>query len=183
MQPVNCPEPLLPLETSHVLTEWKSAEVRAVYKKDSKELVASYQPISLQPIASKISKRCVYFTFYEHIVSLVNQSQHGFLRNRPGVSQLLSVLHTIGKDLDKNIQTDVWYHNLAVAFDSADHAILLRKLRCCNVTRSVLNWFGNACNGKNSTSCCGWCVIKVVASNLRCSTRERFGTLAICGFY
>ena len=34
---------------------------------------------------------------------------------------------------------------------------------------------------KNSTSCCGWCVhvIKVVASNLRCSTREHFGTLAI----
>ena len=75
--------------------------------KDSKELVASYPPVSLPPIASKIWKRCVYFTFYERIVSLVNQSQHGFLRNRPGVSQFLSVLQTIGKDLDKNIQTDV----------------------------------------------------------------------------
>ena len=41
---------------------------------------------------------------------------------------LLSVLHSVGKNLDNNIQTDILYLDFAKAFDSVDHAILLEKL-------------------------------------------------------
>ena len=55
--------------------------------------------------------------------------KHGFLRNYSCVTQLLSVLHEIGEYLHKNMQTDIIYLDFAKAVDSADHNILLTKLR------------------------------------------------------
>ena len=64
------------------------------------------------------------------------------------MTQLLSVFHTIGHDLDKNTQTDVLYVDFAKAFDSVDHAIVLEKLRGYDVTGSVLGWFADYLNGR-----------------------------------
>lgn len=43
--------------------------------------------------------------------------QHGFLKNRSCLTQLLSALHDTALNLDKNIQTDVIYLDFAKAFD------------------------------------------------------------------
>jgi hypothetical protein len=86
---------------------------------------------------SKVLERCVYTNFYYHILHLITPYQHGFLRNRSCVTQLLSVLHAIGKNLDKNTQTDIVYLDFAKAFDSVDHSILLQKLKCHGVTGNL----------------------------------------------
>ena len=112
-------------------------------KKDSKEPIANYRPISILPVVGTILGRCVDFRFYEHIVCVVNPSQHFFLQNLSCVSQLLSVQHTTGKDLDKNMQTNILYLDFVKAFHSTDSAILLRTLRSYGVTGSFLNWFAN----------------------------------------
>ena len=51
------------------------------------------------------------------------------------------VLHSVGQCLDKNIQINLVYLNLAKAFDSVDHQILLRKLQSYGVAGYVLHWF------------------------------------------
>ena len=116
--------------------------------RESKESVENYRPISLLPIISKALERCVYQRFYGHVAHLVSERQHGFLRNRSCVTQLLSVLHTIGYDLDRNTQTDVLYLDFAKAFDSVDHAILLQKLRSYGVTGPPLCWFEDYLTGR-----------------------------------
>ena len=63
------------------------------------------------------------------------------MQNRSCVSQLLSVLHSIGKILDNNIETDILYLDFAKAFDSVDHAILLEKLERYGVVGHLHNWF------------------------------------------
>ena len=138
----------LSLQTSWIPSEWKSADVAPIHKKDSKEPAENYRPISLLSIVSKVLERCVYFRFHDHILHHISQAQHGFLRKRSCVTQLLSVFHTIGHDLDKNIQTDVLYLDFAKAFDSVDHAIVLEKLRGYGVTGSVLGWFADYLNGR-----------------------------------
>ena len=80
-----------------------------------------------------------------HLITLL---QHGFLRNRSCVAQLLSVLHPTGQYLDKNIQTDVLYLDFAKAFDSIDHLILLEKLKGYGVTGQLLDWFADYLNGR-----------------------------------
>ena len=91
----------------------------------------------------------MYFRFYDHIQYFVSQTQHGFLRKRSCVTQLLSTLHTIGNDLDKNTQTDVLYLDFAKAFDSVDHTIVLEKLRGYGVAGPILGWFKDYLSGRS----------------------------------
>ena len=65
------------------------------------------------------------------------------MQNRSCISQLLSVLHPIGENLDNNIQTDILYMDFAKAFDSVDHAILLDKLERYGVVGPLRDWFKN----------------------------------------
>ncbi|CAB4002720.1 Hypothetical predicted protein [Paramuricea clavata] len=109
--------------------EWKAANITPVHKKESKEVAENFRPISLLSIVSKILERSVCSNLYNHISHLIADEQHGFIRNRSCVSQLLPVFHAIGKSLDKNIQTDILYLDFAKAFDSVDHDILLAKLK------------------------------------------------------
>ena len=97
---------------------------------------------------------------YNHIEHLITQSQHGFLRQRSCITQLLSVLHTIGQSLDKNIQTDIIYLDVAKAFDSVDHQFLLQKLKSYGVRGKLYNWFVNYLSGR-----CQRVVIDGTASN------------------
>ena len=116
--------------------------VTPIYKKDNKELANSYRPISLLPLISKEMERCVFNKLFPYIVEHISCLQHGFMKNRSCVTQLLSVLQSIGQNLNKNIQTDVLYLDLAKAFDSVDHENFLKKLSSYRVT-GLLNWFNN----------------------------------------
>ena len=79
--------------------------------------------------------------FYKHWKDLISVLQHGFLPNRSCVTQLLSVLHTVGQSLDKNIQADLIYLDFAKAFDTVDHSVLVAKLRLYRVKVQLFCWF------------------------------------------
>ena len=78
------------------------------------EPTESYGPISLLCIISKVLERCVCI-----VKQFISPLKHGFLRNRFCTAQLLSV-NAISQNLDKNIQTEVIYLDLAKAFYSVD---------------------------------------------------------------
>ena len=65
------------------------------------------------------------------------------MQNCSCVSQLLSVLHSIGNNLDNKIQTDILYLDFGKTFDSVDHAILLEKLERYRVAGHLHDWFKN----------------------------------------
>lgn len=108
-----------------------------VYKRGSKEVAENYRQISLLlSIVRKTLERCVCNNLYHHVSGLISkdQHQHGFITNRSCVTQLTSVFHTIERDLNRNIHTDILYQDFAKAFDSMDHSILLAKLKSYGVT-------------------------------------------------
>ena len=88
--------------------------------KDAMETTENYRPISLLCIISKVLERCACIKLYNHVKQFISPLQHGFLRNRFCTTQLLSV-NDISQNLNKNIQTEVIYLDLAKAFDSVDH--------------------------------------------------------------
>ena len=59
----------------HLPFEWKSA-VTPIHKKDLKEPVENYRPISLLPIVSKVLERCIARRFYDPIIHHITPPQH-----------------------------------------------------------------------------------------------------------
>ncbi len=95
--------------------------ITPVHKKDLLQLASNYRPISLLCILNKVLERLVRNGLRAQVKQLITILQHGFQRNRSCVTQLLTVLHDIRKNLDQNVQTDVLYLDFAKAFDSVVH--------------------------------------------------------------
>ena len=131
----------LSLKTACLPSEWKMANVTAVHKKDSLEPVSNYRPMSLLCIINKILEWLVANGWQAQVKRLISTQQRGFQRGRSCATQLLAVLHEIGKNLDQNVQTGVLYLDFEKAFDTVDHQILLPKLKRFGVVDRMHDWF------------------------------------------
>ncbi len=80
--------------------DWKQANITPVFKIGSKTLVPNYRQISLLSIVSKLCERCVLRKILPELIHLLSSVQHGFVRGRSCVTQLLRVLHDLGTSLD-----------------------------------------------------------------------------------
>ena len=78
----------------------------------------NYRPISLLCIISKDLESCVRITLNSHVKQFIIPLQHDLYRFC--TTQLLSS-NAFSQYVDKNIQTEVIYLDLAKAFDSVDH--------------------------------------------------------------
>ena len=131
----------LSLAEGKLPTEWKDALVVLVHKKGKKEDVTSYRPISLMCVVSKVLERFLFKHFEEFLCPLFHDAQHGFLQGRSTVTQLPAFYHLTGQSLDKGLQSDIVYLDLAKDFDSVSHQRLLLKLSRHGVSGKLLQWF------------------------------------------
>ena len=99
--------------------------------------------ISLLCILPKVLERCVFNRLYKHLAPVLQDTQHGFIRGRSTVTELLTFLHDIGAALDKGLETDVVYLDFSKAFDSVDHGKLVLKLKQHGVEGNLLSWLAN----------------------------------------
>ena len=59
--------------------EWKLANVVPVYKKENKEHVENYRPVSLLSVVSKVMERCVFNANKYAVLSIISPYQHSFI--------------------------------------------------------------------------------------------------------
>ena len=71
---------------------------------------------------------------------LFSPSQHGGLRKRGIVSQLLEALENWNDNLDHGVQTDVLYFDFEKAFDRIPHQGLLKQLNSYGIRGNLLKW-------------------------------------------
>ena len=136
------------LRLSQIPAEWKLANIIPVHKKGAKDHVENYRPISLLSIISKTLERCVLNHLSNRIQTEIHSAQYGFVSGRSSTAQLLSTLQTIGKNLDKGLQTDVVFMYISKAFDTVNHNRLPQKLRDFGLSGSLLLWFKNYLSGR-----------------------------------
>ena len=76
---------------------WKKANVTAIFKKGEKSKADKYRPISLPSVPGKLMERLVRNAIVEHMTTnnLFSESQHGFLKGKSCVTQLLEYLEDI----------------------------------------------------------------------------------------
>ena len=99
------------MEEGVVPDEWKLANVTPIYKKGSKGLPGNYRPVSLTCILCKVMESVIRDTMVEHLTSkcLLRQSQHGFMRGKSTVTNLLEYLEELTKAVDRGDDMDVLY--------------------------------------------------------------------------
>ena len=100
---------------------WKKANIVPVHKKEDKNLIKNYRPVSLLPIFSKIYERVIYNALFNYFKDnkLFITSESGFLPGDSCRAQLLSIIHEIQTVFDKNPAADVRgvFLDISKAFD------------------------------------------------------------------
>ena len=135
------------LETGIFPDQWKEANVTPVHKKNDKQIITNYRPISLLPILAKVFEKIVFKNLFNYLVSnnLITKNQSGF---RPGDSctnQLLSLVNDIHTAFDdKNcLEVRSVYLDMSKAFDKVWHEGLIFKLKQNGIEGKLLALFGN----------------------------------------
>ncbi|KAJ0180561.1 hypothetical protein K1T71_003965 [Dendrolimus kikuchii] len=124
-----------------VPSNWKMANITPVYKGGNITDVTNYRPISLLSTLSKVLERLVHNYIYPVLHKQIMEQQHGFVKKRSTVSNLLIFTDFVFKSMDNRIQVDTVYTDFRKAFDKVDHDILLRKLAFNGIRGNLLRWF------------------------------------------
>ena len=122
--------------------QWKLANVTPIHKKDNKQMVKNYRPISLLPICSKIFEKLLFNCLYTYLDSngLITKNQSGF---RPGDStpnQLLYLVNEIHEAFEnpKTLDVRAVFLDISKAFDKVWHDGLIFKLRQNGISGNLL---------------------------------------------
>ena len=143
---------------------WKLANILPIHKKNEKNIINNYRPISLLSCVSKVMERVVFkysFNFIrEHGLLLAFQS--GFIPGDSIINQLAHVYHIMCEALDKKKEVRVVFCDISKAFDRVWHEGLLYKLEAIGITGSLLLWFQSYLSNRkqkvvigNDSSCTG----------------------------
>ena len=82
-------------------------------------------------------------------MNLSSTKQHGFMKGRSTVTQLLSYMDTCAQSMASGNVIDVIYFDFAKAFDTVPHRRLLKKLECYGINDSVLRWIEAFLTGRS----------------------------------
>jgi hypothetical protein len=123
----------------------KIAKIIPVFKSGDTQFVNNYRPISILTIFSKIFEKiiCTRLENYLEKNKILHENQFGFRRKVSTCSALLQLVDKISGSMDRRKTTIGVFIDLAKAFDTVDHQILLQKLEFYGVRGIALDWFKN----------------------------------------
>ena len=101
-------------------------EVVPLLKKGDKKDMSNYRPTSLLTAFSKVFEKVIYVRLSQHSV-LMNE-QFGFKAKSSTAKATFSLINEILEALNSKKVVGGIFCNLAEAFDSVNHDMLLRKL-------------------------------------------------------
>ena len=113
-----------------------------LFKKGSRNKSENYRPVSLTSVICKLLERLIKNHMVEFLVKhkLLNSSQHGFLKARSCLTNVLCFLEEITKWIDVGSPVDIIYLDFQKAFDKVPHQRLLLKLKAHGIGDSITDW-------------------------------------------
>ena len=120
--------------------EWKEANIIPLFKKGSRNKSVNYRPVSLTSVICKLLEIIIRDHMMDLLVKhkLLNPSQHGFLKARSCLTNLLCFFEEITKWVDEGSPVDVIYLDFQKAFDKVPHQRL--RLKSHGMGNSIINW-------------------------------------------
>ena len=132
---------LATLEEGIVPLEWKEANIIPLFKKGSRNKSENYRPVSLTSVICKLLERLIKDHLVDFLVKnkLINPSQHGFLKARSCLTNMLCFLEDVTKWVDDGSPVDIIYLDFKKAFDKVPHQRLLLKLKAHGIGNGMIN--------------------------------------------
>lgn len=123
-------------------TDWKTANVTAIFKKGKRNDPGNYRPVSLTCVVCKLMETIVREEVMEHMKSnkLFSRRQFGFLPGRSTVLQLVQVIDDWVQIMEEGGVVDVIYCDFMKAFDKVPHKRLIEKVKSYNIGVKCVKW-------------------------------------------
>ena len=137
-------------ETGTLPSHFKTANIVPIHKKNAKNKVENYRSISLTSVPCKVMESIVA----DHITSFlfrnnkISEAQHGFLRRRSTVTQLLLSLNLVTEALDRSEYCDIFYLDIVKAFNSVSHTKLFLIFESFGIRGKLFAWLTEYLNGR-----------------------------------
>ena len=130
------------LEEGVVPKDWRCANVTPIFKKGSKSSAGNYRPVSLTCILCKVMESIIRDAIVKHLAEnkLLLPSQHGFMKAKSCLTNLLEYLETLTKLVDEGHSVDIIYCDFAKAFDKVPVRRLLIKMEAHGINGKMLGW-------------------------------------------
>ena len=142
VEQISIPPFNLSLKEGVVPFEWKEANIIPLFKKGSRNKSENYRPVSLTSVICKLLERLIKYHMVDFLVKhkLLYSSQHGFLKVRSCLTNMLCFLEEITKWIDVGSPVDIIYLDFQKAFDKVPHQRLLLKLKAHGIGDSITDW-------------------------------------------
>jgi len=136
--------------TGELADDWRTANVTPIYKKVQMEDSANYRPVSLPSVPGKIMEQFILSALTGHVKDNqgIRPSQHGFMKGRSCLTNLISFYDQLTCLVDKGKAVDVVYPDFSQAVDTAAHSIVLEKLAAHGLDGCTLCWTKNWLSGQ-----------------------------------
>ncbi|GAB0209629.1 mitochondrial enolase superfamily member 1 [Grus japonensis] len=128
-----------------VPVDWRLANVMPIHKKGQKEDPGNYRPVSLTLVPGKVMEQIILSAITRHVQDnpAIRPSQHGFMKGRSCLNNLISFYDKVTHLVDEGKAVDVVYLDFSKAFDTISHSILLEKMAAHGLDGHMLHWVKN----------------------------------------
>ena len=126
-------------------SQWKTAKVIPLHKKDEPIYPKNYRPVSLLPVFSKILERAIFVQIADYFEKndLVNPSHHGFRQKHNTCTSLIQMRNTWVEAFDNEELSAVLMLDMSAAFDLVDHELFIKKLEAYGFEADAYLWISS----------------------------------------
>ena len=135
----------LSISNNDVPQAWKLAKVIPLPKDGDPEDVNNLRPISLLPLPGKLLEKVIHTQLMEYLTanSIIDKNQGGFRKGFSTMSTIAKVTDNIYAAMNNSKLTLAVFIDFKKAFDTLNHAILLKKLTKLGLTNNAVKWIQN----------------------------------------
>lgn len=140
-------------ELGHFPNELKKSVIIPLFKSGDRTILTNYRPISLTCNMAKIFEKLVKKKLMKYLENnrLISNHQFGFRDGRGTHDALFELTKYITNSLDESKKCIAVFLDLAKAFDTVSHDLLLKKLEAVGIRGVAYDWFTSYLTNRTQT--------------------------------